>query len=154
MKKIILLILYFNTASTILLSQLSLSVIHFKKEGVSNNSVGKAYFVNTLTLKSDSTFILQSILFANKKERKNCILNAIEINYGNWFMDSDTIKCVIKEPSRLNGRIEKFLLYKRRIYYFTDILDLKKRKLNHKYFWKKINSLNSKILLKKVDKSI
>lgn len=124
-------------------AQSFIGVVHYKIEGVNSSPIGKSYTVSILSLKSDSSFILQHLVFANRKERKECIVLEREVQKGLWVKNADTLNCTVLEPKSTSSPIIKYLVKQDKLYHFNhpfkgDIL--KQRK---KYPWKKVKSLNS-----------
>lgn len=92
------LILLFICYGFSLHAQPLVGIVHFKRESINNSFSGKTYEVNILTLKNDTSFILQTLVFADKKERKKCIVRDRIIQKGIWLLSSDTLTCTITDP--------------------------------------------------------
>jgi hypothetical protein len=120
-----------------------IGVVHFKIEGVNSSPIGKSYTVSVISLKSDSSFILQHLVFANRKERKECILLERDVQKGRWVKNEDTLNCIVLEPKSTSSPIVKYLIKRDKLYHFSYPVNgdiLKQRK---KYPWRKVKSLNS-----------
>jgi hypothetical protein len=142
MKKVIFLSICLLIFSS-LEAQSFLGIVHFKSEGVNSSPIGKSYIVSVISLKSDSSFILQHLIFANKKERKECIVLEREVQKGHWVKSADTLNCIILEPQSTVSPIVKYLFKRDKLYYFSYPVKGDIFKQRKKYPWKKVKSLNS-----------
>lgn len=140
----------------LLQAQSFIGVIHFKIQSTNNFSSGKSYSTSILTLYTDSSFLMQELSFANKKERRACIVLERNVERGKWHMSKDTI--ILISNSQYSGEelTKKFFLSGRKLYYISPLFEnvefSKNRNKNSP--WKKVNSLNSSIFLKRLNSDI
>jgi hypothetical protein len=129
-------------------AQPTTGTICFKREGKTNSTIGIAYVVNSLTLRNDSCFVWQELLFNSKKERKECIPSNYQLKKGKWDKCEDTIRCYVIDSTMKIARIERFYYSCNKLYYFTYPIKDNFFRVREKYGWEKVKLLNSDIVLK------
>src|SRR5688500_12664674 len=75
-------------------------VVAYERKGVNESPFGRVYYHNTLTInKQDSTFILESLGYNSKDERKKKTKPVNEdTTTGKWFQRSDTLNLLVEKP--------------------------------------------------------